>query len=305
MIYTNNHKLPSIVFNALTNRGKMPDGYVKSDISVSALMDSPQVRILRKRHKDMLQEDAMDRVWALLGESVHNIMEASVQLNTELGIDPNDFIAEVLGAMVVNNWRIGYKLDLFQKSTGWIWDYKVTSAWSLVFDRSRISWLKQTNYYAEFYRSEGHEVKGASIVAILKDWSKKDALRNRDYPQTPIVVLPMTLYDPQGIKESLFQQVVRHQQADQFTDPELPDCTPEEQWRNPTKYAVMRPSGGRSLKNCDTIEEARVYANNAGNGAYVETRPSKPTRCEEYCPVRDFCHQRKREYAESQIKTIA
>ena len=182
MKYTNNYNLPPIVFNALTNRGKKPEGYVKSDISLSALMDTPQIRMLKKRHGANLTEEAMDRVWALLGDAVHIVMEKSVQPNVDPPIDPDDFIAEINDAQVINNWRVGYKLDLYQKSTQTVWDYKITSVWSLIYDRSQISWLKQTNYYAELYRNRGLPVNKAFIVAILKDWSKREAQRQRDYP---------------------------------------------------------------------------------------------------------------------------
>jgi len=68
---TNLHNLPdSIVTACLSDNHK-----VYGDCSVTQLIDSPQVRYLRRNNDVTI--DAMDMVWALLGTAVHNIIEQS------------------------------------------------------------------------------------------------------------------------------------------------------------------------------------------------------------------------------------
>ena len=46
-----------------------------SNRSVTQLIDSPRVRILRKEHDDEIFEDASDMLWSVLGTSVHHMFE--------------------------------------------------------------------------------------------------------------------------------------------------------------------------------------------------------------------------------------
>ena len=74
--YTNKHFYPDFICNLLKynpyTRGTQP-----SDISVTQLIDSPQVLQLRKQHKDDIVEDVSDRIWAIYGSAVHAIVEAA------------------------------------------------------------------------------------------------------------------------------------------------------------------------------------------------------------------------------------
>ena len=45
-------------------------GPKKSDISVTQLIDSPQILSLRKENRDKISEDVSDRVWAVWGSAV-------------------------------------------------------------------------------------------------------------------------------------------------------------------------------------------------------------------------------------------
>ena len=72
MIVTNVHHLPDPIFKALTH-----SDYSKghSNRSVTELIDSPRVRILRRQHKDEITEDASEMLWSVLGTSVHKMFE--------------------------------------------------------------------------------------------------------------------------------------------------------------------------------------------------------------------------------------
>ena len=72
MIITNQHNLPEPVFKALTHSDYSRGS---SNRSVTQLIDSPRVRILRKEHDDEIFEDASDMLWSVLGTSVHHMFE--------------------------------------------------------------------------------------------------------------------------------------------------------------------------------------------------------------------------------------
>ena len=72
MNYTNVTNLPQPIFKALTH-----SGYTRghSNRSVTQLIDSPRVRILRKEHDDDITEDVSDMGWCVLGRSVNKLFE--------------------------------------------------------------------------------------------------------------------------------------------------------------------------------------------------------------------------------------
>lgn len=76
---TNDAELPVPMFNALAH-----DGYVGGgDISSTRLIAPPRIVTLRKFHENEITEDASDRIWSLLGQSTHAILERSVKPGQE------------------------------------------------------------------------------------------------------------------------------------------------------------------------------------------------------------------------------
>lgn len=68
-ILTNKFNLPDTVYKACVH-----DTYkVAGDISVTTLMDAPQVRILKRKHQ--YEEDVVENLWALMGTALHHILE--------------------------------------------------------------------------------------------------------------------------------------------------------------------------------------------------------------------------------------
>ena len=72
----------------ITNKFGMPQPFVdfaindkyskgKADISVTSLIDSPRVRIMKDVYQDQIEVDAVDMVWALFGTAVHSVLEQS------------------------------------------------------------------------------------------------------------------------------------------------------------------------------------------------------------------------------------
>lgn len=118
MVLTNNHNLPDPIFRAIKNKGR-PD-LPEADIWATRLIDSPQVRILTKKYRDQIEEDAIDKVWSLLGDSVHIILEKA-NLNGLVEIPLTAHYPPYYVGAIVDHYEDGIHTD-----------YKLTSAWSLL-----------------------------------------------------------------------------------------------------------------------------------------------------------------------------
>ena len=72
------------IVNAIVN-----DDYSsgKSNYSVTTLLSPPRIRLLKMKHNEELTEDVSDRIWTLLGQSVHTILERANE-------DKEDMITE-------------------------------------------------------------------------------------------------------------------------------------------------------------------------------------------------------------------
>ena len=72
MEFTNASNLPKAIERAVSNDPYDSSG---SDISTTRLIAPPRIRVLEKRNYDLLEEDVADRIFSLLGQSVHHIIE--------------------------------------------------------------------------------------------------------------------------------------------------------------------------------------------------------------------------------------
>ena len=71
MKYTNLSNLPKAIERAVEN-----DPYESNaDISTTRLIAPPRIRVLQKRNWDLITEDVSDRIFSLLGQSVHHVIE--------------------------------------------------------------------------------------------------------------------------------------------------------------------------------------------------------------------------------------
>ena len=113
----------------LTNQFGAPDAFVKAleddsytkgeaDFSVTGLIQPPQISRLREQYEDKLSSDVRDRIWMLLGTSVHNTLEKYGD-----GLVEQRLFAECDGTVISG------AIDL--DKDGHITDYKVTSVFTV------------------------------------------------------------------------------------------------------------------------------------------------------------------------------
>ena len=213
----------------LTNQYGAPDVFIKAieadpydkgeaDFSVTGLLQPPQITRLWEEHEDKLTSDVRDEVWKLLGSGVHAVLEGHGDGTVEQRL-----FSECEGV------KISGAVDLVKD--GHVTDYKVTSVYTTT--RSlKPDWESQLNLYAWLLEKNGTEVSRLTIVAVCRDWTKSRAGKN-NYPNSPIVSIPVPLWSPERRERFVSQRVAIH------TKEETTPCTDEERWMNDagTKFA--------------------------------------------------------------------
>lgn len=267
----------------ITNKANLPEPLVRAiqldpyghdcDFSTTTLIKPPRIVALERQHAGELEEDAADRIWALMGQLGHLVLERA-------GVGQ---LVERRFKIRCQGKTIGGQVDLWNNDT--LLDYKFTSIWSAT-NGVKPEWEWQMNINGFLCGENGLPVEKAQIVAIFRDWSVGEARRNRDYPQHQVMVFDVPLWHFTRQVQFIMDRVDAHVKAQEI---ELPECTPTERWSKPDKWAVMKIGGKRAVMVLDSEEEANKQA--MTDGYYVEHRPGINTRCEDYCAVAPWCSQ--------------
>lgn len=266
---TNIYDLPPAIVEAVTR-----DPYVGGgDITATKLIDAPQVRRLAAQHRDALTVDVSERIWSLLGQAVHTILERAGLREQGMVIEERLF-ADVLG------WSVSGQVDRMHMDAGTITDYKVTTVYKR---HGSDSWTRQLNVLRWLAVQNGHDVHTLEVVAIFRDWRKTDADRDPAYPRAAVARIPVPVWPIEEAAEYIMERVALHQAAWRGVD--VP-CTDEERWYSGTTWAVQKPGAKRALRVVDDPATADVLP-----GYVLVERPGVYKRCQHYCEVRAVCPQ--------------
>ncbi len=280
MKLTNNFGLPDTFVNVI----KRPQ-YTKGDSQISAteILNSPRIVQLKRQHWEGLEEDAADMVWSLFGSAVHNILQH--------GKDDHHIVEERIFTQF-DGWRISGAIDLQEVYSDGIVisDYKVTGAWSVM--NEKMDWHNQLNVYAWLVEKvKQTPVKGLQIIAIIRDWSRRDAQTKEGYPKAPVTTISIPLWSFEDREKYIASRLKLHNDAffAAHSGEEMPQCTSEEMWEKPESFAVMKEGG----KRAKSVHQNRAEAEAAlpPKGYFVEHRPGGRTRCASFCQVSGFCNQ--------------
>lgn len=329
MPITNKHNIPERIYNAIV----VDDHIVNGDISVTQLIDAPQVRTLKKNNPT--ETDAMDMLAMFLGTGLHTALERSekgkykervlrqasgvlLELNEEKGAEYlKKIIREQLSANTeetylreqnftidLGGWTISGTCDVYDKITCYLEDYKTCSSSAFMFPEFKKSWNAQMNCYAVMLRKAGLEVKGATIHAFFKDWSKMKTMTNKDYPPHPYMRIDIPLLDNEVVTKYMEGRVSLHQRS--IGGENIP-CTDKERWSKPPMFKIMKKGAKRSLGNfpASSIEKKDIeFAEKMATAKMqqidhkyspgelsLKFKGGESNRCSNYCPVNEFCPQ--------------
>jgi hypothetical protein len=280
MKITNIHNLPETIVNVLSRPTYTKGG---ANLSATEILNSPRIVQLKRLHDAELEQDVSDMVWAIFGTAIHAVLEH--------GKNDNHIVEERLHA-VVDGWSISGAIDLqvVEDDGIIVSDYKTTSAWAVM--NEKIEWEQQLNIYAWLVETVKQKpVKGLNIVAIIRDWSRKDMREN--YPVAPLQEIAINLWTYAERTWFIRDRIEQHAAAllAVETNDDLPECTPEQMWEKPMMWAVKKVGGVRAKNVCYTEKEANEKLELAGKNHFIEVRPGERTRCANYCSVKDFCGQ--------------
>jgi len=284
MKLTNKFGLPTTIINVLRRPLYSKGG---AHLSVTEMMTSPRIVQLRRRHFDDIEEDASELVWSVFGSAIHNILQH--------GSDENHIVEERLFCEI-DGWSISGAIDLqeIEPDGVRISDYKCTSVWSVM--NEKLDWQRQLNSYAYLVkRVKNLPIKELQIVAILRDWSAREAEAKDDYPRAPIVCISIPLWPFEMQEQYIKQRVHAHAEAlfDAESGGNLSACQPEDMWERPTLYAIKKRNNKRATYVLKNEEEARNQVEQLGDPYEIEVRPGERVRCERFCSVSPWCDQYK------------
>lgn len=327
MSLTNVLGLPESIVRAVTND---PYSHGRAQISATSLYGPPKPRLLRRLFPEQIQEDVADRLWALVGQIGHGILERAIytrnaheviegirKILDEAGVAPTRqlslirdlvevyFAERASGDMVeerlywtYDGWVVSGQIDVhLSGELRKIQDFKFTSTYTLM-NGGRAEWEKQLNTYADLRRKNGERVDGLEIIAILRDWRKAEARKDPSYPQRQVVVLPVELWSPEKADQWIIHRVRVHRDAELFPAQES-ICTDEERWIKDTTWAVMKEGQKNAVRGGAGLlsrTEAFTFidqkkSEDKGEGLYVQERTGFPTRCADYCNASAICEQ--------------
>lgn len=262
-------------------------------ISVTNLIAPPRIVRLTALHRNELppEEPGAD-TWKLLGTAVHAALEKSAEITA-----PPPLLVEhrMESTVTVDGipWTLSGQLDVLERD-GVLWDWKVTSAWSVSDGRQgKGEWASQLNVLRWLLERTGAvpkgSIKGLAVWAILRDWSATQSRRDDGYPASQEVAIPLPIWSADEVDSYVMDRLRLHEAARTT----LPDCTPAERWAKGAGFAVMRSQKSvRAERIFDRREDAERYIAEAlGGKGYVEDRPGTAVRCASYCRVSSVCSQ--------------
>ena len=288
MQLTNKFNLPETILNVI-KRPQYSKG--KANMSITELMNSPRIVQLKRKHWDELTEDSSDMVWSIFGTAIHNILEHG---------KGDHHIVEERIHVSVDGMNISGAIDLQEITEDGIIlsDYKTVGAWSVINEKQ--DWHNQLNSYAYLVEAAKKvPVKKLQIVAIVRDWSRRDAATREGYPKAPIVVIDIPLWPFADREAYVRSRISLHGDAlfEMETDGEMPECTSDEMWEKQTLYAVKKDGNVRAKSVHDTresAEESLAYATEKakkGEKFLIEVREGDRVRCSGFCQVAGMCSQ--------------
>lgn len=250
-----NPGLPQAVYEALVKREYSNDG---ANISVTELIDSPRVRVLKKQNFDKIEFEADTLLASFLGTCFHKGIEAG----TKTGITERRLFIEVGG------WKLSGGMDHYHD--GVLTDYKTATCFKVQLDcpKGRTEdWEKQLNVYAHILRENGHPVSKLMLFVLFKDWNKRsfatavksgkvfDPYVQGGYPDRAWAHFEIPTWSHEEAKGYIEERIRLHQAA----ETKLPYCSPKDIW-----------NGNRCKSYCLASEFCDQYNQQSKTGLLVK-----------------------------------
>lgn len=334
---TNKLNLPQQIVNACLHDTHK----VAGDISVSQLIENPRVihlkrnnnysedvsdrlymlmgtalhHILERSNMGEVEKRAFMMVTEVLKREAEKIKDDSKRegvlkvqsyltkfMNFMFPESEKRFLYEVTQRMEIGDRVLYGTPDLFDIRDGILYDYKYCSVYSYMYPESRMKWDAQTNVYAYMLTQAGYEVKEIRIVAFFRDYSQHGFQKSKDYPDSQIKEISIKVRSASDMATYITNRMNMHVKAEETGI--LPYCSGKERWASSDQYAIVTPGSKKALRVFDIkpmAEKFMLEFHHKYEDMEIKFRPGVSTKCERFCPVRDFCDQYKT-YREALLK---
>ncbi len=264
---------------------------------VDTALATPNINSLIASRIGVAIHDAIERAWT--GPGLIKALEA-------LGLPAHRYLVNPTGAVpdgmlvvyveqrvekVLDGWIITGQYDIV--IVGQLHDVKSTKSYVLQKRLNDIKWAMQGSIY-RWLNPEVIFDDSVVIECVVLDWTAASAAASPDYPQQQWVSLRLKLKSIQETESFLRTKLAEITNHLDTPEPELPECTDEELWRDEPTYAYFAnpEATGRSTKNFDTLHDANMHLASKGKGR-IDTRIGKPKACA-FCSAASLCTQRLR-----------
>lgn len=251
MKIVNKHKLPEVFIRAVLN-----DPYSKgqSDFSATSLETPPRALALIETFKDTLEIDASTKVASLIGQGTHKIAERAARPGLDV-CEQRYFATFVVDTVV---YTISAQIDLYEIDTARLYDWKTTKAFAFskkAGSGKKPEWIAQMNIGAEIMRRNDIYPKSLAIIALLKDWNKREIV-SPGYPQTEVMAVELPMWSRDEVSKYIEDKIRAHVKAKLI----LPLCSSKDTW------------GGNRCKGgwCDAAQVCSQYLESKRTGIIQE-----------------------------------
>lgn len=303
------------------------DGYdfqrgTRRAISATSLLKGVRKILLAERldEADRLTQDVTDFIASRLGHTIHDGIEKAwthdyASAMRKLGY-PEQLIQRIRINPTPDELRASNDIVpvyLEQRSEREFLGYTITGKFDMVLD-GELQDFKTTSVYTAMHgdKDEDYRLQGSiyrwlnpgkitsdhiNINWIFTDWSKAEARRNPNYPQSRVMPHPVSLLSIPETEAWMTRKIRALEAAADLPEPMLPHCTDEELWRGASvwKYfsdpAKANDPKARATRRFDSSAEAAAYLAEKGGKGVVKEFPGVVKACG-YCPAFPICTQK-------------
>lgn len=254
-----------------------------ADFTVTELASPVQQRALQKKHDADIVQDISQIVDLVIGKAVHLFFETAL---LALRIEYIEFERRLNGTYKVGGKMVTLsgQFDAYDTKERVLWDFKVVKAYAAKMG-PKADYIAQLNAYANLIRQSGQPGPLAlKNLYIIKDWSADDAVWDPEYPKAPLVIIDIPLMTQVESDAWIVARMVAHAEGSA-------QCSSEETWERPGKYAAIKKGAARASKLFDPEQKADAETYAKKGKMDLTFRPGRRLRCERCCSAAPFCPQ--------------
>jgi len=284
MIITNKYDLPQAFVNLATEEYQVKP----YEYRATSLLKGFKETLINRQFHDQITVDVSDMVWLLFGKAVHYMLEQEELKPTE--------VREQRLYMPFGDYTLSGQFDLYDYETKKLTDYKTASVWKIIHE-DYDDWYRQGAIYAMLMEQHDMPVDTVEFVPFLKDHSKTKSLYQGDYPDHAVrkVKFNLTTDDIKWARQFVADKFEDIAMFEQMNVNDIPPCTEEERWQEPSTFAVMKEGRKSALKVEASEEDAWAWVEKKVKEkdlpkVNVEHRPGTNKKCLHYCFSSQFCN---------------